>query len=144
MARYGLALKDGDPRRVQHLIEDEPEPEGRPINGAPDEIRATCAKELITLGQRLMTKGGALMKFGVRTSLRERVAGALQNAAKVGIKIEREALGIAAVLHDLERQEAMSRKAPKTRTSRRSHPEPLSLVHEGTVIRGAFNDGRAA
>ena len=148
MAKYGLALKDGDPRRFQHLIEDEPEPEGRVIDGTPDEIRAACAKDLIRLGQQLTTKGGALMKFGVRTSLRERVGGALKNAAKVGIKIEREALGIAEVLHDLERRETTSRKGSTTRPDRRGvaggRPERLSLVHEGTVIRGAFDDGRAA
>lgn len=80
MAKYGLMLRGADPRRLAALQEEEPEPEARHIEATPREIRETCARELVTIAQRLLQHSGALMKSAFRATAGERVSAALKNS----------------------------------------------------------------
>ena len=133
MARHGLVLKDGDPRRFQHLLEDEPEPDRATVALPPDEIRGHCAKELIDSGQRLIQTGATLINFAVRANKRVRVGGALKNSLKVGVRIVREVESVVNLLHSFEQREAASRPLPKP-----SPRVPAEARQQGNVITGAF------
>ena len=133
MAKYGLALRGGDPSRFQHLIKDEPEPGRPPVDLPPDEIREHCATELINTGQRLLQYGAGIMKFGLRASRRVKVGGALKRTANTSLGAAREVENIAHLLHDLERREATPQRLPK-----RGSRVPAKVRQQGNVITGAF------
>lgn len=141
MARYGLALKDGDPARYAHLDETEPEPEGRQIEGTPDEIRRTCAKDLVDIGKRLLTHGASLMRYSIRTAARERVGGQLKRHAKAVLRAHGEAISIGNVLQALEAREAPQK--PVAKRGRRARRVEGEIVQTGNVVSGAFPQAAA-
>ena len=132
MAKYDLALKDGDPRRYQDLPEKEPEPESRPIGGTPDEIRRACALDLVAVGQRMTQMGASMMKQGVRaaTPAGRPLGGQLIRRARQGMKAHYDASAIGKVLQDLEASEATEQRLPRRRGR--------EIVERGNVVSGVF------
>lgn len=133
MATYGLALKGADPRRLEEF--DEEEPDDRPIEGTPTEVRDAVAKGLIDLGQRLLRQGGALMKYAMRASSGDKVTAGLRNSNRGGFRARRDGLRLAAALADLESREATPRRLPARVARRRAAGE---ITQRGTVVTGAF------
>lgn len=136
MAKHGLALKDGDPSRFQHLLEDEPKPDQRPMNAAPDELRKQCGEELMVLGKRLMAQGGTIMRISIRAMMREKVGGVLAKSVRVGHGANCAVAGIANMLRDLEQSKATHKRAPKPHRGR-------VVVERDNVIKGAFPQAAA-
>ena len=133
MAKYGLALKDGEPARYQHLLEDE-SATGRPVADLPpDEIREHCTRELISVGQRLVQHSAALMKYGLRANNRKRVGAPLKKTLNTGVEAYRELMTTAQLLHDLEQRESTIR-----RLRGRGPRVPAEARQQGNVITGAF------
>lgn len=134
MAKYGLKLKDGDPARYQHLLEDEAPTEAPPVADLPpDEMRRHCAAELISTGQRLIQNGATLINSAVRVTNRVKQGGALKNTIKTGGQIVRQAEGTVNLLHSLEKREATVRRLDK-----RGPRVPAEARQQGNVVTGAF------
>ena len=132
MSRYGFALKDGDPSRYQHLFEQEEkqEPDGRPIARSPDEDRAIATKELVRIGQRMLAVGGTFVKTAARLSARSKIGGALLNSVRSVERINQDAMVIAGVVSQLERQETAIKKAKGRRRP--------AVTEQGNVVTGNF------
>ena len=133
MAKYGLTLKDGDPRRYRHLLEERPGPECPVIDLPPDQIRGYCAKELMTAGQQLLQFGASIFRYGLRASRRERIGLPLKKTVKTGYGIQAVLRSVSEVLHNVEKSEATSRPLPK-----RGLRVPAQARQQGNVITGAF------
>ena len=134
MAKYGLALKDGDPARYQHLlVEDEPATKPPASDLPPDELRRHCADVLISTGQRLIHNGTTLINSAVRVTNRVKQGGALKNTIKTGGQIVRQAEGTVNLLHSLEKREATVRRLDK-----RGPRVPAEARQQGNVVTGAF------
>ncbi len=133
MAKYGLALKDGDPARYQHLLDDEPIAECPVADLPPDEMRRHCAAELISTGQRLIHNGTTLINSAVRVTNRVKQGGYLKNTIKVGGQIVRQAEGTVNLLHSLEQREATVRRLAKP-----GPRVPTEARQQGNVVTGAF------
>ena len=133
MAKYGLALKDGDPRRYRHLLQEKPGPECPVIDLPPDQIREYCAKELMSAGQQLLQFGASIFKYGLRASRRERIGLPLKKTVKTGYGIQAVLRSVSEVLHDVEKSEAASRPLTK-----RGPRVPAEAQQRGNVITGAF------
>ncbi len=141
MAQYGLALKDGDQRRYQHLLDeqaDQPAADRRPIDAPPEELRKRAAKELFEIGQRLVQHGAALMKFGVRASMREKIGGYLKKATNAAMRFHGEAISVAELLQTIEQREATPHK-----TTKRGRRGAREIEQRGTVVTGAFPPEKA-
>ena len=137
MSRYGLALKDGDPSRYQHLFEKDrkQEPDGRPIARTPDEERAIAMKQLVKIGQRMLGQGGSFINAATRLSGRKKIGGGLINSVRAADRINQDAMVVAGVVSQLERQETATKKV---RGGRRK-----AVMEQGNVVTGAFAE-RAA
>ena len=133
MAKYGLALKDGDPARYQHFLEDEATTERPVIDLPPDQLREHCASELLAAGEQLVQHGASVMKFSLRATKRVKVGAALKISLKAGIASHRALQGIAQLLHDLEQREATVR-----RLAGRGPRVPVEARQQGNVVTGAF------
>ena len=137
MAKYGLMLRDGNPRRLAELQEEEPEPESRHIEGTPKEIRETVSKDLVTIAQRLMSHNATMMKQAIRIVAGEKVAGTLGKTLRCSERAYRESRRLVQPLRDLEEREAAPRKAKPRRYRASAKPAPR-VEHRGVVVRGAF------
>ena len=138
MAKYGLKLKDGDPDRYRHLLEDESTTERPVADLPPDEIRQHCARELIAVGQRLVQHSAALMKYGLRANKRVRVGAPLKKTLNTGVNAYRELLTTADLLHDLEKREGVVRRLAKP-----GPRVPAEARQQGNVVIGAFAERSA-
>ena len=133
MAKYGLKLKDGDPARYQHFLEDEPTTERPVIDLPPDQLREHCASELLAAGEQLVQHGASVMRSSLRATKRVKVGAALKISLKAGIASHRALQGIAQLLHDLEQREATVRRLAKP-----SPRVPAEARQQGNVVVGAF------
>ncbi len=137
MAKYGLALKDGDPNRYAHLLVPQSDTAAVPeMKGTPDEIRRKCAKELIQIGKRLLTHGGTLIGYSIRIGTRERIGGHVTKHAETCLRAHGETVSVGNVLQALEAREATSK--PVAKRGRRARRVGGEIVQQGTVVTGAF------
>ena len=133
MAKYGLKLKDGNPDRYRHLLEDESTTKRPVADLPPDEIRQHCAREIIAVGQRLVQHSAVLMKYGLRANNRVRVGAPLKKTLNTGVNAYRELLTTADLLHELEKREGTVK-----RVKRRGSRVPAAARQQGNVVTGAF------
>ena len=137
MSRYGLALKDGDPSRYEHLFEQDKQqkPDGRPMARTPDEIRAIAMKQLVKIGQRMLGIGGTFVNSATRLSARSKIGGGLLNTVRAADRINQDAWVLSGVISQLERQETATKKVAGRRRK--------AVKEQGNVVTGAFAE-RAA
>ncbi len=137
MSRFGLSLKDGDPSRYEHLFDQEKklESDGKPIARTPDEERATAMKQLVDIGQRMIGQGGSFVNAATRLSGRKKIGGGLINSVRAADRINQDAMVVAGVVSQLERQETATKKVKGRRRT--------AAMEQGNVVTGAFAE-RAA
>ena len=114
MAKYGLSLRDGDPNRYRHLLEQEPEAqaEGPAITGTADDVRQACRKDLMNLSEVFLRHGISLARYAVRVPSNKPLAGRLKDSARKAIGYGHQVIGLANILHELERREATAPPVP--------------------------------
>ena len=146
MARFGLMLKDSNPRRLAELQaeqqEEEAEPEARRLAGTPKDIRETVAKELVNLAQRMMSLNVTLMKQAIRIAAGEKAAGMLGKTLRCSLDAQREARSLIRPLRSLEDQEATPKPVKPRRPRATAKPAPR-VEHRGSVVTGAFPQAAA-
>ena len=137
MSRYGLALKDGDPSRYEHLFEQEKklEPDGQPIARTPDDERAIAMKQLVKLGQRMLGQGGSLINAATRLSARKKIGGGLINSVRAANRINQDAMVIADGVSNLERRETATKKVKGRRRT--------AVKEQSNVVTGTFAESAA-
>ena len=144
MAKFGLLLKDGSPNRLAEAEEHAPAPHALVSDGNPDEIRQGSAKSLTKLGMHLLNVGTSLLGQSARIRSGERVGPRLKAFVTKRGPGHEEVARIVAPLSELEQREREASRPAKNRTGRCRDADRPAVVREGSVIRGAFGDGRAA
>ena len=144
MAKYGLLLKDGNPNRLAEAEERVPAPHMSVIDGSPDEIRQACAKSLTKIAMRMLSAGTALLNQSARVTAGLGAAPNLRRQVTARVPCHEEIARIIAPLCEVERRERVESGSAKKRTGRPRDADRPAVVREGTVIRGAFGNGRAA